>query len=248
VNYGDSAFDAYSSLYISGRYVTEGQAYTSTSNAVWTLMYQNGVKNNSNVTQDTLTTNLLGAAQSTDYSILTTAPSSDSLSVTGDKTFTYSDEDGKWHTGALTLSAPSGYYTPFKLSLPDGVSEESGKTQVRAGESFSLVASDPPENITISLSASIPWVDGSLLVYKPVGNAAASDGKGYQNMVGVKIRQTEVLATANITRARKNIDVDITKVWSDNANQDGLRPTASEYASMVHPMKSGGEVTDVKAR
>ena len=142
----------------------------------------------------------------------------------------------------------SSQYTPFNLSLPAGVSEESGKTQIRAGESFSLVASNPPENITISLSASIPWVDGSLLVYKPDENAAASDGKGYQNMVGVKIRQTEVLATTNITRAGKNIDVDITKVWADNANQDGLRPTASEYASMVHLMKAEGEVTDVKAQ
>jgi hypothetical protein len=248
VYYNDRPLEAYSTLYISGKYVTESQAYTSTSNAVWTLMYQNGVKNNSYATQDTLTKHLLDAANSSDYTILTTAPSSTSVSLNGDKTFTYSDEDGKWHTGALTLSAPSGYYTPFDLSLPAGVSEESGKTQIRAGESFSLVASNPPKNITISLSASIPWVDGSLLVYTPVGNATASDGKGYQNMVGVKIRQTEVLATADITRAGKNIDVDITKVWADNANQDGLRPTASEYASMVHLMKAEGEVTDVKAQ
>ena len=142
----------------------------------------------------------------------------------------------------------SSQYTPFNLSLPAGVSEESGKTQIRAGESFSLVASNPPENITISLSASIPWMEGNLRVYTPVGNATASDGKGYQNMVGVKIRQTEVLATTDITRAGKNIDVDITKVWADNVNQDGLRPTASEYASMVHLMKAEGEVTDVKAQ
>ena len=142
----------------------------------------------------------------------------------------------------------SSQYTPFNLSLPAGVSEESGKTQIRAGESFSLVASNPPENITISLSASIPWMEGNLRVYTPVGNATASDGKGYQNMVGVKIRQTEVLATTDITRAGKNIDVDITKVWADNGNQDGLRPTASEYASMVHLMKAEGEVTDVKAQ
>lgn len=248
VNFNDQPLEAYSKWYISGRYVTEGQAYTSTSNAVWTLMLNNGVKNNSDVTQDTLTEHLKDAAYSSDYTILTTAPSSTSVSLNGDKTFTYSDEDGKWHTGALTLSAPSGYYTLFNLSLPAGVSEESGKTQIRAGESFSLVASNPPENITISLSASIPWVDGSLLVYKPEENAAASDGKGYQNMVGVKIRQTEVLATTDITRAGKSIDVDITKVWADNANQDGLRPTASEYASMVHLMKAEGEVTDVKAQ
>ena len=248
VNYGDLAFDAYSTLYISGRYVTEEQAYTSTSDAVWTLMHQNGVNNNSDATQDTLTEHLLDAANSSDYTILTTAPSSTSVSLNGDKTFTYSDEDGKWHTGALTLSAPSGYYTLFNLSLPAGVSEESGKTQIRAGESFSLVASNPPENITISLSASIPWMEGNLRVYTPVGNATASDGKGYQNMVGVKIRQTEVLATTDITRAGKNIDVDITKVWADNANQDGLRPSASEYASKVHLMKAEGEVTDVKAQ
>ena len=148
VTYNDRPLEAYSTWYISGKYVTESQAYTSTSNAVWKLM-------NNYAVEDTLSNNLLTAANGSEYAILTSEPSSGSLSVTGDTTFRYSDEDKKWHTGALKLSAPSGYYVPFVLSLPDGVSEESGKTQIRAGESFSLVASNPPENITISLSASI---------------------------------------------------------------------------------------------
>ena len=243
VTYTDSPIDAYSTLYINGSYVTESQAYTSTSNAVWTLMYSSGVPNNTAVTQDALTTKLLDAAEND--TILEQAPSSGSLSVTGDTTFRYSSEDGKWHTGSLTLSAPSGYLTPFVLSLPDGVSEESGKTQVRAGASFSLVSSSPASVSTISLSATVPWMDGDLKVYEPMGNVTASDGKAFQNMVGAVIRTADVSVSASLARADENTDLTFTKKWDDSDNQDGVRVSAADYASKLHLMNGDTEVENV---
>lgn len=245
----DSPIDEYSKLYIRGSYVTESQAYESTSNAIWTLM-----PNNNTVTQDALTLKLLKVAEYAENAekntILEQAPSSDSLSVTGDTTFRYSSEDGKWHTGPLKLAAPSGYLTPFTLSLPDGVSEESGRTQITAGEEFSLVSASPASSSTISLSAKVPWMpwmDGkNLKVYEPVENAVASDGKGYQNMVGAVIKTKEISVSATLTRADEYTGLTFTKKWEDHNNQDGLRPATTDYASKLHLMNGRTEVKDVK--
>ena len=237
VTYGDSAINAYSTSYLSGPYVTESQAYESTSNAIWTLMLNSGVPNNT-VTQDALTLKLLDAAD------LDQAPSSDSLSVTGDTTFRYSSEDGKWHTSPLKLAASSGYLTPFMLSLPDGISEESGRTQITAGEEFSLVSASPASSSTISLSAKVPWMD--VRVYEPVGNVTDSKGKGFQNMVGAVIKTKEVSVSATLTRADEYTDLTFTKKWEDHNNQDGLRPATKDYASKLHLMNGSTEVKDVK--
>ena len=245
VTYKDSPINAYSTLYISGSYVTESQAYKSTSNAIWTLMFNSGVPNNNEVPQDALTSKLLGAAGKKTM-ILEQAPSSDSLSVTGDTTFRYSSEDGKWHTSPLKLAAPSGYLTPFTLSLPDGVSEESGRTQITAGEEFSLVSASPASSSTLSLSAKVPWMDGDLRVYEPVGNTVASDGKGYQNMVGAVIKTNEISVSATLTRTDEYTDLTFTKKWEDHNNQDGLRPATTDYASKLHLMNGSTEVKDVK--
>ena len=237
----DSPIDEYSKLYIRGSYVTESQAYESTSNAIWTLM-----PNNNTVTQDALTLKLLKVAENAEKNtILEQAPSSDSLSVTGDTTFRYSSEDGKWHTGPLKLAAPSGYLTPFTLSLPDVVSEESDRTQITAGEEFSLVSASPASSSTISLSAKVPWMDGDLKVYEPVGNVTDSKGKGFQNMVGAVIQTADISVSATLTRVDEYTDLTFTKKWEDHNNQDGLRPTTADYASKLHLMNGSTEVKDV---
>lgn len=248
VTYGVSAITAYSTSYLSGSYVTESQAYKSTSNAIWTLMFNNSVPNNTEVAQDALTTKLLETAEND--KILKQAPSSGDLTVSGGTTFRYSSEDGKWHTDPLKLSAPAGYLTPFTLSLPDGVSEESGRTQVTVGEEFSLVSASPASSSTISLSAKVPWMDGDLRVYEPVENAVATDGRdgrGFQNMVGAVIKTNEISVSATLTRADEYTDLTFTKKWEDHNNQDGLRPTTADYASKLHLMNGSTEVKDVNS-
>ena len=245
VTYGVSAITAYSTSYLSGSYVTKSQAYKSTSDAIWTLMFNSDVPNNNKVPQDALTTKLLETAEND--KILKQAPSSGDLTVSGGTTFRYSSEDGKWHTDPLKLSAPAGYLTPFTLSLPDGVSEESGRTQVTVGEEFSLVSASPASSSTLYLSAKVPWMDGDLRVYEPVENAVATDGRGFQNMVGAVIKTKEVSVSATLTRADEYTDLTFTKKWEDHNNQDGLRPTTADYASKLHLMNGSTEVKDVNS-
>lgn len=245
VTYGVSAITAYSTSYLSGSYVTESQAYKSTSDAIWTLMFNSDVPNNNKVPQDALTTKLLETAEND--KILKQAPSSGDLTVSGGTTFRYSSEDGKWHTDPLKLSAPAGYLTPFTLSLPDGVSEESGRTQVTVGEEFSLVSASPASSSTLYLSAKVPWMDGDLRVYEPVENAVATDGRGFQNMVGAVIKTKEISVSATLTRADEYTDLTFTKKWEDHNNQDGLRPTTADYASKLHLMNGSTEVKDVNS-
>ena len=241
--YSDSPLDAYSAAFISGTYVTQGQAYDSTSRAIWTFLRNSKVPNNTPVDQDTLTTKLLDAV---DYdNVLDQPVSTDIFGVWGDKTFQYSPEDGKWHTGSLMLHGYN-YMVPFMLSLPDGVSEENGKTQVNVMERFSLVASSPEDVTKISLSASVPWMDGDLKVYKPIESATASDRKGFQNMVGAVIRTTDVTIPVSIKRIDENTGLTFTKKWEDHNNQDGIRPTTADYASKLHLMNDSSEVKDVK--
>ncbi|MGI6590109.1 MAG: Cna B-type domain-containing protein [Eggerthellaceae bacterium] len=50
-----------------------------------------------------------------------------------------------------------------------------------------------------------------------------------------------------ITNTRKTTKVQITKTWSDADNQDGIRPSADEFASMVHLYKTvNGQTSEVE--
>ncbi|MCH3986479.1 MAG: hypothetical protein LKE75_05355 [Lachnospiraceae bacterium] len=138
LNFGFNAKEAYIELFVNGYYVTASQAYTATSNVVWQYLYECGVSNNNSVITSGLADNLLAAAEN--YTILNEEPSSANVSVTGDLSFYYSTEDGKWHTYPLTLSVPENYNASFTLVLPDGVREESEQTQINRNGSFSLTA------------------------------------------------------------------------------------------------------------
>ncbi|MGI6229806.1 MAG: Cna B-type domain-containing protein [Tractidigestivibacter sp.] len=54
-------------------------------------------------------------------------------------------------------------------------------------------------------------------------------------------------AGGTITNTRKTTSVSITKTWSDGDDQDGLRPSAEDFAGMVHLYKTvGGETSEVE--
>ena len=233
---------SYTEAYLTDYLITESQAYDGTRDAIWWVLKNAGLpKNGSNVMDTQLVKNLLGA--DTRDMILTDQPDASNVSVSGDPTFYYSTDDQKWHTGKLTLTAPAKYNAKFKLALPDGITEESGKTQISAGEGFSLVSSDKPEKTpSITLSATIPWMDSDLKVYVADSKAQASDGKGYQNMIGAVIRQTPVSITASLA-VSPTVNFTFTKVWEDGNNQDGKRPVPSTFVSKLHLKADGVEVT-----
>ena len=231
----DDPVQSYTEAYLTNYLITESQAYSGTRDAIWWVLKNAGLPNNgSNVMDTQLVKNLLGADKKN--LILTDQPDASNVSVSGDLTFYYSTDDQKWHTEKLTLTAPAKYNAKFTLALPDGITEESGKTQISAGEGFSLVSSDKPENApSITLSATIPWMDSDLKVYVADSKAQASDGKGYQNMIGAVIRQTPVSITASLA-VSPTVDFTFTKVWEDGNNQDGKRPgsiTVRLYANNV---------------
>ena len=185
----------YDNTYSMGYFVTEEQAYTATRDAVWNLLYKYKIADNdlSDITSGELAKTLVKEASSA--RLLQEKPSSDKVSVTGDAVFSYNPQDGKWHTGTLTVNEPATYRGTYTLDLPDGVTVEnssSGNT-VTADTSFTLVSD---KEITgtkeISLkSDGLVWID-ELYQYSPAQDVIASDGKRFQHMVGADIRRASV--------------------------------------------------------
>ena len=237
INYGDKAKEYYNSIYVRGYYVTDEQAYASTRDAVWNLLYNSGVPNNTSVNTEGLTGRLANAASG--YTILDKEPTSDNVSVSGDLSFYYKETDGKWHTTPITLSVPESYNANFTLVLPDGVQEENNQTQFNRTGSFSLVSDDPAAFTQVQLTADMPWMVGDLKVYEPA-TMPASYEKGFQNMVGAVIRTTKISKAIQIT---KRTSVTVKKVWDDNSNQDGKRTSSVQAQLYANNTPYGDAVT-----
>ena len=243
VYFSGDPIQSYSSIYVAYYYVTESQSYAATRDAIWTLLKNAGLKENGrDVTKTTLVDNLINANADGKKTILTEKPVEDKVSVSGDLKFSYSTRDGKWHTGALSITTPSTYHTPFSLILPGNITEETGKTQVMSGESFSLVSATKPDASTsISLSATIPWMDPDLEVYVADSSVTASDGTRFQNMIGAVIHKTPISKTVSVSSS--NTSFTFTKIWKDNSNSDNVRPGQDSYKSKLHLMNGTTELT-----
>ena len=236
--------ELYSKVYGGNYFITDAQAYSATSNAVWNLMKEYGIPDNSGVQDSTPLSKSLKVAQSTD--ILTEKPDSSYVSIEGDALFEQNSADGKWYTGSLTLKAPSTYNTTFKLTLPQGVTTTDGKTEIKVGDTFVLVSdAEPQGGANISLTSTIPWMEGDLIVFEAVNGQKASDGKAFQNMIGAKIHRESISVNKLMSVAEKTTRVSITKTWNDEDNKDGKRPSADEFSKSIHLMNGDTEVTGV---
>ncbi|MDD5921945.1 MAG: hypothetical protein PUC44_02015 [Eubacteriales bacterium] len=189
---------AYSAIYQTGYFLTEEQAYSATSNAVWNLMKEYGIPDNSGVQDSTALSRSLKVAQST--GVLTEKPSASNVSIEGDAVFRQNESDGKWYTGTLNLKAPSTYREGFSLSLPSGISVADGSSDVKPGGSFVLVSDEKPaDGVSISLSASIPWMEGDILVFQAIGD----DSHEFQNMVGARIHTENITVSKSLSTEKK---------------------------------------------
>lgn len=236
--------EMYSQTYGGGYFLTDAQAYSATSNAVWNLMKEYGIPDNTGVQDSTALSKSLKVAQSTN--ILTEKPDSGNVSIEGDALFEQNSSNGKWYTGTLTLKAPSTYNTSFTLTLPKGVTTTDGKTELKAGDTFVLVSDTEPQGgANISLSSTIPWMEGDLIVFQAVNNPKAYDGKTFQNMIGAKIHKENITVNKLLSVAEKTTRVSITKTWKDDDNKDGKRPSSDEFARSIHLMNGNKEVTGV---
>lgn len=247
-NYGDP-LQVLPAMMGDSYYFTEYQAYEATSNAIWSLMAENGVPDNSPVQKKPLTNSLLGLSGA---NILKSEPSSSAVSITGDGEFKFDTTDKKWKTGTLTLNAPSNYYAKYTFQLPDGVKTLNGKDFASAGESFQLVSdNEPADNLFVSASADVLWMEGNLKVYHPREGLLSKklDTNGnperFQNMVGAVINKANVGTSMVLSKESTEVSFTVTKNWDDDNNRDGLRPSNLDYASKVHLMNGNTEVTGV---
>ena len=247
-NYGDP-LQVLPAMMGDSYYLTEYQAYEATSNAIWSLMAKNGVPDNSPVQKKPLTNSLLGLSGA---NILKSEPSSSAVSITGDGEFKFDTTDKKWKTGTLTLNAPSNYYAKYTFQLPDGVKTLNGKDFASAGESFQLISdNEPADNLFVSASADVLWMEGNLKVYRPpeglLSNKLDTNGnpERFQNMVGAVINKANVGTSMVLSKESTEVSFTVTKNWDDDNNRDGLRPSDLDYASKVHLMNGNTEVTGV---
>ena len=247
-NYGDP-LQVLPAMMGDSYYVTEYQAYEATSNAIWSLMAENGVPDNSPVQKKPLTNSLLGLSGA---NILKSEPSSSAVSITGDGEFKFDTTDKKWKTGTLTLNAPSNYYAKYTFQLPDGVKTLNGKDFASAGESFQLVSdNEPADNLFVSASADVLWMEGNLKVYHPPEGLLSEklDTNGnperFQNMVGAVINKANVGTSMALSKESTEVSFTVTKNWDDDNNRDGIRPGANDFASKLHLMNGETEVTGV---
>lgn len=232
--------ELYSKVYGGNYFITDAQAYSATSNAVWNLMKEYGIPDNTGVQDSTPLSKSLKVAQSTN--ILTEKPDSGDVSIEGDALFEQNSSNGKWYTGTLTLKAPSTYNTSFTLTLPQGVTTTDGKTELKAGDTFVLVSDTEPQGgANISLSSTIPWMEGDLIVFQAVNDA----NHEFQNMIGAKIHKESITVNKLLSVAEKTTRVSITKTWNDEDNKEGKRPSADEFAKSLHLMNGDTEVKGV---
>jgi hypothetical protein len=81
--------------------------------------------------------------------------------------------------------------------------------------------------VSVKLSSAIPWIDPNLKVYAADSSATASDGRGFQNMIGAVIHQEDISITVKFSAS--TADFTFTKVWNDENNQNGIRPDTEKF-------------------
>ena len=225
-------------------------AYNATSYAVWSLAGNAGIADSDNLAVVGLGKKILRAADNPDASILKEEPKVTPV-LTQNAVFTYKDEDKKWHSSPITLSA-AGISTRFTVTVSgDGKAVDSSGnevTEIKPGDSFSLVSDKEPSGDTkVSVSSSVPWMVGDLVVYEPDPNVKTSDGKGFQNMVGVVINHKDLNAVATVRKVEDTTSLTFTKKWVDDNNASGKRPDVSSYAKSLTLLADGEEQSGYEA-
>lgn len=218
--------------------IFSNDAYDGTSYAVWTLSGLNKIKDSEVLSVAGIGKQLLDAANDANASILKEEPSVTPV-LTQNAVFTYKDDDQKWHSSPITLSA-AGISTRFSVTVSgtgkavDSTGNE--VTEIKPGESFSLVSDKEPSGDTkVSVySSSVPWMVGDLVVYEPKDNS-------FQNMIGVVIHHTEMSAEATVRKVDETTSLSFTKQWNDDGNVSGKRPDVSSYAKSLTLLADGKE-------
>ena len=202
----------FAQLYFKSYFVTHSQAYDSTSNAVWKLMYDYGIESNdlSSLNHDPLAETLYQYCQHGD--LLDYEPSSAEIYVEGDLSFNYDPKDGMWHSGKLKIVEPKEYNGLYHLDLPEGVTALcEDANHIYANEEYELIsATRPKDGSQFRVFASIDWLR-DMRQYSPINS------NEFQHMVGAVIRRTGVSLNLNY-KSDPEGRLEISKIVTGNAN------------------------------
>lgn len=193
--------------------VTESEAYNATQYAIWAVLGDYGIENNTlnsksgEVTQKALAVKLLNYA--TAEQVLRAEPDAGNVKITGDSQFAYDPEYGVWKTGTLSVTEGKNYHGTYTLTLPSGVSahkpDGTPVTKVTAGTSFFLASTTKPTATDMEITASdtLTWLQ-EYRQYSPNPETyRASDGRNFQHMIGAVIKQKPVEATLRLAPANE---------------------------------------------
>lgn len=211
--YDETPLEIYNKNHSDANAVTEAEAYEATQYAIWAVLGDYGIENNTltsksgEVTQKALAVRLLNSA--TADQVLRAEPDEADVTVSGDSQFAYDPEYGVWKTGTLSVTEGENYHGLYALTLPSGVSahllDGTPVSTVSAGTSFYLVSTTKPTatDMKITVSDTLTWLQ-EYRQYSPNPDTyTASDGKNFQHMIGAVIKQKQVNATLKLSSANE---------------------------------------------
>ncbi|MBR5995536.1 MAG: Cna B-type domain-containing protein, partial [Eubacteriaceae bacterium] len=149
-------------------------------------------------------------------------------------------KDGAW-TGFYY--APSNTDIVVDLKAGDNLRF----TNLPADSTYTITEDTLPANyaFTSSVLGAKTWDDEGHEITVP-NSDADPNFSGAQTTAG-KIVLTNTDYTVTYTNTYGLTDVEITKVWEDNGNQDGIRPTAASFKSYLVLKADGTDVTSANA-
>lgn len=211
--YDKTPLEIYNKNHSDANAVTEAEAYEATQYAIWAVLGDYGIENNTlnsesgEVTQKALAVKLLNSAIADQ--VLRAEPDEADVTVSGDSQFAYDPEYGVWKTGTLSVTEGENYHGLYALTLPSGVSahllDGTPVSMVSAGTSFYLVSTTKPTatDMKITVSDTLTWLQ-EYRQYSPNPDTyTASDGKNFQHMIGAVIKQKQVNATLKLSPANE---------------------------------------------
>lgn len=211
--YDKTPLEIYNKNHSDANAVTEAEAYEATQYAIWAVLGDYGIENNTlnsksgEVTQKALAVKLLNSAIADQ--VLRAEPDEADVTVSGDSQFAYDPEYGVWKTGTLSVAEGENYHGLYTLTLPSGVSahllDGTPVSTVSAGTSFYLVSTTKPTatDMKITVSDTLTWLQ-EYRQYSPNPDTyTASDGKNFQHMIGAVIKQKQVNATLKLSPANE---------------------------------------------
>jgi hypothetical protein len=210
--YNETPLEVYDKNHSDANAVTEAQAYEATQYAIWAVLGDYGIENNTltsasgEVTQKALAVKLLKNASAD--KVLRAEPDKANVTISGDAQFVYDPEYGLWKTGTLKVGEGENYHGMYALTLPAGVSahalDGTPLTTVPAGTPFFLVSTSRPASTDMSVEASstLTWLEEYRQYSPNPENYTASDGKTFQHMIGAVIKQKPVSAKLALSPAK----------------------------------------------